>query len=63
MVEGCIVEVEVRARRGAETVQWRAVHVLQVRDGKVAEHVAYCSGHWDAGAIAGQDAETPMVQP
>ena len=63
MVDGCVVEVEVRARRGAETVQWRAVHVLHVRDGKVAEHVTYCSGHWDAAAIAGQDAEAPMVRP
>ena len=41
-----------RARRGPATVQWRAMHVLRVRDGKVAEHVTYCSGHWDADAIA-----------
>ena len=52
-----------RARRGAETVQWRALHVLHVRDGKVAEHVTYCSGHADAAAIAGQDAEAAMVRP
>jgi ketosteroid isomerase-like protein len=62
-VDGCLVEVEVRARRGAETVQWRDIHVLHVRDGKVAEHVTYCTGHWDAAAIAGQDAEAPMVRP
>jgi len=62
-VDGCLVEVEVRARRGAETVQWRDIHVLRVRGGKVAEHVTYCTGHWDAAAIAGQDAEAPMVQP
>ena len=62
-VDGCSVEVEVRARRGAETVQWRDIHVLHVRDGKVAEHVTYCTGHWDAAAIAGQDAEAPMVRP
>jgi predicted metal-dependent enzyme (double-stranded beta helix superfamily) len=63
MVDGCVVEVEVRAGRGAETVQWRALHVLHVRDGKVAEHVTYCSGHWDAAAIAAQDAGAPMVRP
>jgi ketosteroid isomerase-like protein len=62
-VDGCLVEVEVRARRGAQTVQWRDIHVLHVRDGKVAEHVTYCTGHWDAAAIAGQDAEAPMVRP
>jgi ketosteroid isomerase-like protein len=62
-VDGCVVEVEVRARRGAATVQWRAVHLLHARDGKVAEHVTYCSGHWDATAIAGHDAEAPMVRP
>jgi ketosteroid isomerase-like protein len=61
--DGCVVEVEVRARRGTETVQWRDIHVLHVRDGKVAEHVTYCTGHWDAAAIAGQDAEAPMVRP
>ena len=60
---GCLVEVEVRARRGAETVQWRDIHLLRVRDGKVAEHVTHCTGHWDAAAIAGQDVEAPMVQP
>lgn len=62
-VEGCVVEVEVRARRGAEAVQWRDIHVLRLRDGKVAEHVTYCTGHWDAAAIAGQDAGAPMVRP
>lgn len=61
--DGCVVEVEVRARRGADTVQWRAIHVLRVRDGKVAEHITYCSGHWDAATIAAQDANAPMVQP
>ena len=61
--DGCVVEVEVRARRGNDTVQWRDIHVLHVRDGKVAEHVTYCTGHWDAAAIAGQDAEAPMVRP
>jgi predicted metal-dependent enzyme (double-stranded beta helix superfamily) len=63
MGDGCVVEVEVRARRGAETVQWRALHALHVRDGTVAEHVTYCSGHGDSAAIAGQDAEAPMVRP
>ena len=63
MVDGCVVEVAVRARRGVETVQWRAIHVLHERDGKVAEHVTYCTGHWDAAAIVGQDTEAPMVRP
>jgi predicted metal-dependent enzyme (double-stranded beta helix superfamily) len=61
--DGCLVEVEVRARRGDDTVQWRALHVLRMRDGKVAEHVTYCSGHQDAATIAAQDAEAPMVRP
>ena len=61
--DGCVVEVEVRARRGDDTVQWRDIHVLRVRDGKVAEHVTYCIGHWDAATIAAQDADAPMVRP
>lgn len=60
--DGCVVEVEVRAGRGDDTVQWRAMHVLRVRDGKVAEHVTYCSGHQDAATIAAQDADAPMVR-
>jgi predicted metal-dependent enzyme (double-stranded beta helix superfamily)/ketosteroid isomerase-like protein len=61
--DGCVVEVEVRVRRGNDTVQWRDIHVLHVLDGKVAEHVNYCTGHWDAATIAAQDAEAPMVRP
>jgi predicted metal-dependent enzyme (double-stranded beta helix superfamily) len=61
--DGCVVEVEVRARRGDDTVQWRALHVLRVRDGKVAEHVTYCSGHWDAATIAAHAADTAVVRP
>ena len=61
--DGCIVEVEVRARRGDDTVQWRDMHLLRVRDGRVAEHVTYCTGHWNAAAIAAQDTDAPMVRP
>jgi hypothetical protein len=61
--DGCAVEVEVRARRGDETVQWRALHVLRVRAGKVAEHITYCSGHWAAATIAAHDADAAMVRP
>lgn len=61
--DGCAAEVDVRARRGAEAVQWRALHVLRVRAGKVVEHVTYCSGHWAAATIAAHDADAAMVRP
>jgi len=63
MVDGCVVEVAARFEHGGETRQWRDVHILRTRGGEVVEHLAYCTGHWDAETIARQDAEAPMVRP
>jgi hypothetical protein len=63
MVDGCVVEVGVRFRHHDETRLWRDVHILRTRDGRVAEHLAYCTGHWDAPTIARHDAEAAMVRP
>lgn len=63
MVDGCVVEVAVRFRHGTETRLWRDLHVLRCRDGLVVEHLAYCTGHWDAATIARHGAEAHLVRP
>lgn len=61
--DGCVVEVEIGAGRGDGAVRWREVHVLRTRDGRVAEHVTYCTGRWDVATVAAQAAGAPMVRP
>ena len=63
MLDGCVVEVAVRFDHGHETRRWRDIHVLRRRGGQVTEHLAYCTGHWDAATIRRHDTEAPMVRP
>jgi len=60
---GVVVETAVRFSHGNETGAWRDLHVLRTRDGFVVEHLAYCTGRWDATAIAAQETTAPMVRP
>lgn len=48
--------------RGAEDWLWREAHVFHTAGEAIAEHVVYCSGHWDPAKIAKQAAEAPMVR-
>lgn len=61
--DGVVIEAAVRFTTDDETRAWRDVSVLRTRDGRVIEHLAYCTGHWDAAAIAAQEATAPMVRP
>jgi hypothetical protein len=61
--DGVVVEAAVRFTHDNATRAWRDLHVLRTRDGRVVEHLAYCTGHWDAAAIAAQEATAPMVRP
>jgi hypothetical protein len=63
MPEGVIIEVAVRFADGDGTKAWRALHVLRSCAGRIVEQVTYCTGHWDAAAIAAQEATAPMVRP
>lgn len=63
VIDGCVAEVAVRFNHHGETRLWRDIHLLRSRDGQVVEHLAYCTGHWDAATIARHDAEAPMVRP
>lgn len=58
--DGLLIETESRFREGGEARLFREVHHLRCRDGLVVEHVVWCSGIYDAAAIARQAANAPM---
>jgi hypothetical protein len=60
--DGLLLEVESWAPVDGEEQMWRALHQLRIADGLVVEHVAYCSGVWDAATIARHAVEAPMVR-
>lgn len=62
-LDGCVTEVAVRFNYRRETRRWRDIHVLRRRDGHVTEHLAYCTGHWDAATIARHEPEATIVRP
>ncbi len=57
-----IAEWEVHFEAHGEEHLFREVHLLRLAGGRIAEHVVYCTGHWDAEAIRRQAAEAPMVR-
>ena len=59
--DGLLLELECWAPINGEEQMWRALHQFRVADGLVVEHVAYCSGFWDAATIARHAVEAPMV--
>jgi hypothetical protein len=59
---GLLVEIECRADMHGEEHLWRSMHQLVVEGPLITEHVAYCSGIWDAATIARQQLEAPMVR-
>lgn len=59
---GFVVELEQRFRSDGDDCLSRQLHVLTVRDGKLAEHTFYCTGVWGSDAIKRQAAEAPMVR-
>jgi hypothetical protein len=60
--DGLLLEVESWAPMHGEEHMWRALHQFRVADGLVVEHIAYCSGFWDAETIARHAVEAPMVR-
>jgi hypothetical protein len=60
--DGMLLELECWAPIDGEDQKWRALHQFRVAEGQVVEHIAYCSGFWDAATIARQAVEAPMVR-
>ena len=60
--DGLLLELETWAPIDGEDRMWLGMHQLRLEDGQIVEHVAYCSGVWDAETIARQAVEAPMVR-
>jgi len=60
--DGFLVELECRAEMHGEEHLWRSIHRLVVEGSFITEHVAYCTGIWDAETIERQQVEAPMVR-
>ncbi len=61
--DGLVAETEVHFREEGEERMWRDVHLVHTDGEKIADHVVYCTGIWDAATIARQAVEAPMVRP
>jgi hypothetical protein len=56
------IELEYRLGEGDDAPLIREVNLVRVVDGRIAEHVIYCTGEWDAATIARQADQAPMVR-
>ena len=62
-VSGFVTEHEEHHYVGGQDYTARRLWLCQVRDGRIAEAVGYCSGEWDAALRARHAAEAPMIRP
>ncbi|HVM00188.1 MAG TPA: nuclear transport factor 2 family protein [Egibacteraceae bacterium] len=44
-------EVEVSLTRDGQQRMYRELELVRIVDGRIAEHIAYCTGEWDADTI------------
>jgi hypothetical protein len=60
---GFVTEHEEHQEVGGQDFTARRLWLCQVRAGRIAEAVGYCSGEWDAELRARHTAEAPMIRP
>jgi len=61
---GSVIEEDQREpAEGGGLAYSRQVHVLLTEGDKVARHILYCTGPWDAETEVRQKAEAPMYEP
>ena len=56
---GAVVEYD--GWDGDHTAYYRHLVLLELRDGRIGRLTLYCTGGWDAGTVARQRREAPMV--
>jgi ketosteroid isomerase-like protein len=56
--DGAVVEVECRFDSEGEERLAREVHLLRERNGRIIEHVVFCTGIWDSATIQRHDQQT-----
>jgi ketosteroid isomerase-like protein len=62
-VSGFVAEHEEHQAAAHGEVFARRLWLCEVRDGRIAEAVGYCSGEWDAALRARHAVEAPMLRP
>lgn len=61
-VSGFVHEHEERREVDGEVCSARRLWLCEVRDGRIAEVVGYCSGEWDEALRARHAIEAPMLR-
>ncbi len=62
-LSGLVTEHEEHQDVGGEDLSARRLWLCEVRDGRIAEAVGYCSGEWDEALRARHAVEAPMIRP
>ena len=62
-MSGFVTEHEEHQAVGGEDLTARRLWLCEVRDGRIAEAVCYCTGEWDEALRARHAAEAPMIRP
>lgn len=62
-VSGFVTEHVEHQEVNGEDLSARRLWLCEVRDGRIAEVVGYCSGEWDEELRARHAAEAPMLRP
>lgn len=62
-VSGFVTEQEEHQDVNGEDLSARRLWLCEVRDGRIAEAVGYCSGEWDEELRARHAVEAPMIRP
>jgi len=62
-LSGFVTEFEETEEQEGQLVTSRKMILCEVREGRIAEIVAYCSGEWDEALRARHAIEAPMIRP
>jgi hypothetical protein len=62
-ISGFVTEHEEHQEVDGQDLTARRLWLCEVRDGRIAEAVCYCSGQWDEALRARHAAEAPMIRP
>ena len=60
---GFVTEHEEHQDVGGQDLTARRLWLCEVRDGRIAEAIGYCSGEWDEELRARHALEAPMIRP
>ncbi len=62
-ISGFVTEFEETEEREGQLLTSRKMILCEVRERRIAEIVAYCSGEWDEALRARHAIEAPMIRP